>query len=126
MGSSGKTVRETGIEFTTHRFCLQCVKFGNPCGNASRKFLPIFQIENNNNLDTSKGHEWENNVQAVSKNEFMWKEEKEEEKRKTLRRDRSQERTLSNIPERIGKPREQVEGTGTRNQCAATGKECET
>lgn len=57
-------------------------------------------------------------MRAVSKNEFMWKEEKEEEKRKTLSRDRSQERTLSNILERIGKPREQLEGMGPGPMCS--------
>lgn len=62
----------------------------------------------------------------MSKNEFMWNEGKVEDKRRTLSRYRSQERTLSNIPEGVGEPREQVEGTGTGDQSAATGEECET
>lgn len=44
----------------------------------------------------------------MSKNEFMWNEGKVEDKRRTLNRDRNQERT----PEGVGEPREQVEETG--------------
>lgn len=43
----------------------------------------------------------------------MERDDKWRKKRRTLSRDQRQERTRSNIQERVGKPRGQVEGMGT-------------